>query len=133
MTSRFLQRVDSTGFFLTLVVAVGWALMRGWAAGAAVAVGGGIALLNLVVLRQVLGGVVSRMATGQDQPPVLLLLYGLKFGAMALLIFLLVALGRIDTLSLTIGMSVVPVAILVEWVRWTSSRTTVEPSESGAR
>lgn len=133
MTSRFLQRVDSTGFFLTLVVAVGWTLMRGWAAGAAVAVGGGIALLNLVVLRQVLGGVVSRMATGQDQPPVLLLLYGLKFGAMALLIFLLVALGRIDTLSLTIGMSVVPVAILVEWVRWTSSRTTVEPSESGAR
>ena len=130
MSSRFLERVDLTGLVLTLLVSASWAVGGTWTGAAAVAVGGGMALLNLILIRQVLGGVVRRMAADQSQPAGLAILYALKFGALCLLIFLLVAVVRVDAIPLAVGMSIVPVAILVEFVRWTICAPSVEPSDS---
>lgn len=132
MTSRFLERVDYTGFAMTVAVALAWGVTRGWVSAASVATGGALALLNLILIRQVLGGVVRRLAAGDNQPPALLLLYVLKFGALALLIFLLVAVVRVDAVPLAVGMSIVPVAILIEFVRWTISAPPTEPTDTSA-
>lgn len=132
MTSTFLERVDVTGFVLTVAVAIAWGVAGSWSGAASVAVGGAMASLNLILVRQVLGGVVRRMASGDSQPPALLILYVLKFGALCLLIFLLVAVVRVDAVPLAAGMSIVPVAILIEFVRWTISAPPIEPTDSGA-
>lgn len=133
MSSRFLERVDVTGFVMTVAVAFAWGLAGTWSQAASVAVGGAMALLNLILIRQVLGGVVRRMSTGESQPPVLLVLYALKFGALCLLIFLLVAVVRVDAVPLAAGLSIVPAAILIEFLRWTISAPPSEPSDSSAR
>ena len=131
MTSKFLERVDYTGLAMTLVVAFVWGVADSWLPAASVAIGGALALLNLILIRQVLGGVVRRMAANDEQSPLLAGLYIAKFFALALLIFLLVAVVRVDAIPLAAGMSIVPVAILVEFVRWTIGAPPTEPT-SGA-
>lgn len=128
MNSRFLERVDVTGLVLTVAVTIAWAAFGSRSAAASVAIGGALALLNMILIRQVLGGVVRRMSAGDPQSPMLAGLFIAKFAALALVIYLMVAVAGVSAMPLAVGMSLVPLAILVEFVRWTINAPPTEPT-----
>ncbi len=127
MNSRFLKRVDLTGLVLTVLVSAVWGVTVGWLSAASVAIGGTVALLNMIVIRHVLGGLIGPMASGDGPSPVLAGMFMLKFAAMGIVIFLLVAVVRVDVMALAIGMSVVPASIFIEFLRWNLSAPPSEP------
>ena len=128
MNPKFLDRVDYTGIALVVIVSGIWAVAGTLSAAASVAVGGALALGNLILIRQVMGGIVRRAAADDSgASPKLVALYAIKFLAVAVLIFLLVTVLRVEAMPLAVGMSVVPLAILIEFVRWNASAPSPDP------
>lgn len=108
MNDQFLQRVERTALILAAFAVAGWwrwgSAMHAVAAGA----GGLLGLANFRALRHMMGNVFLAREGGDTRPWALLL--GLKFGAYALILFLLIAVLHLDALALVTGLTSVVAA-----------------------
>ncbi len=122
ISSPFLERVDVTGFVVAIVGTVAWGLALGWIAGASFGLGAAIGLLNFVLLRILMGRLVAAARDNQEPPTGLVILAVAKFGALALVIFLIVVVIGVDPVAFASGMSAILVAIAIEFVRYSYLR-----------
>lgn len=118
INSIFLKRLDVSLLVLTVVGCLLWGWQTSVSQGAAFLVGATLGFANLAVLRRFASAAVLRTKAGGSVPPGLSAMYILKFGSLALLIFALITVVRADAVSLALGFSVVPVAVLFEFLRW---------------
>lgn len=108
MNDQLLQKVERTALLLAAIAVAGWwrwgSPMQAVAAGA----GGLLGLANFRALRHLMGNVFLAREGGDARPWALLL--GLKFGAYALILFLLIAVFHLHALALVTGLTSVVAA-----------------------
>ena len=108
MNDQLLQKVERTALLLAALGVAGWwywgTTMDSVAAGA----GGLLGLGNFRALRHLMGNVFLAQAGGDSRPWALLL--GLKFGAYALILFLLIAVLHLNAMALVTGLTAVVAA-----------------------
>jgi hypothetical protein len=108
MNDKLLQKVERTALILAALSVAGWwywgSAMDSVAAGA----GGLLGLGNFRALRHLMGNVFLAQEGGDSRPWALLL--GLKFGAFALILFLLIAVLHLNAVALVTGLTAVVVA-----------------------
>jgi hypothetical protein len=108
MNDKLLQKVERTALILAGLGVVGWwywgSAMDSVAAGA----GGLLGLGNFRALRHLMGNVFLAKEGGDSRPWALLL--GLKFGAFALILFLLIAVLHLNAIALVTGLTAVVAA-----------------------
>jgi multisubunit Na+/H+ antiporter MnhE subunit len=114
----FLRRMEKTLLVLTIGGTIAWGAATNLFQGASFLVGAVIAFANIMLLRRVAGVAVARAAEGEDPNASLSMMYLLKIVIIGLLIFALITLVRAHTPSIALGLSIVPVAILFEFLRW---------------
>jgi hypothetical protein len=105
-----LRRVERIAAGYGILAGAAFAAGGGWRRGLALTAAAGV---SIVALRS-LEGVVGRLrAVAEEEPPALGWRYPLRLFLLTGL-FLLLALGRHDALALVLGLSAVPLAVLVE-------------------
>lgn len=128
MNDQLLQKVERTALVLAAIAVLGWwhwgSLMASVAAGA----GGLLGLANFRALRHLMGNVFLAKEGGDNRPWALLL--GIKFGAYALILFLLIAVLHLDAVALVTGLTAVVAAGL--FVSLQSAAAAPAPKEQPA-
>jgi Trk-type K+ transport system membrane component len=123
MNSVFFCRLDTTLLVLTVLGGLLWSATTTVTQGAAFLIGATLGFANLAILRRFAGAAIERTAAGSSVPSGLSAIYVIKLGASGLLIFALITVVRADAVSLALGFSVVPAAILFEFLRWNLTAT----------
>lgn len=118
MTSVFLRRMETTLLVLLLGGTILWGAATNLFQGASFLLGAIIAFANFTLLRRVAGTAVARAAQGEDGNAGLSAMYLVKIVVIGLLIFALITLVRAHAPSIALGLSIVPAAILFEFLRW---------------
>lgn len=103
------------GNLITFAVVLGGAMILvSWQSAASVAVGGLIALANFRLLERTIRRTLMARPKPQESPlRKVLTKYYLRFGATALVLFILVRQGLVEPLGLLAGLSVVVLTIMV--------------------
>lgn len=118
MNSAFLRRMETTLMILTIVGTIAWGAATNLFQGASFLVGAVIGVANFVLLRRVAGVAVARASQGDDANSSLSAMYLLKIVVIGLLIFWLITVVRAHTPSIALGLSIIPTAIIFEFLRW---------------
>lgn len=105
MNDQLLQKVERTALVLAAIAVLGWWHWGSPMASVAAGAGGLLGLANFRALRHLMGNVFLAKEQGDNRPWALLL--GLKFGAYALILFLLIAVLHLDALALVTGLTAV--------------------------
>ncbi len=118
MNSAFLRRMDKTVLVLTVLGTILWGSSTNLFQGASFLVGAVIGFANFALLRRVGGAAALRASQGEDAGSGLSAMYLLKIVVIGLLIFWLITVVRAHTPSIALGLSIIPTAILFEFLRW---------------
>jgi hypothetical protein len=118
MNSTFLRRMDTTLMLLTVFGTIAWGASTNIFQGASFLVGAVIGFANFALLRRVGGAAVARASQGEDASSSLSAMYLLKVVVIGLLIFWLITVVRAHTPSIALGLSIIPTAIVLEFLRW---------------
>lgn len=122
MGVKYLIAVEKWTCLLSALLLAGGMLLFGQRSAFSVAVGAGLMTLNAVVIRRVaqrLGAVL------QKQPSLTVLLFNLKLGVLAVLIFLAFRYLHVEPIPFMVGISVMPLAIMITAVQ----HATAKPSD----
>ena len=110
MGIKYLIAVEKWTCLLSAVLLVGGMLLFGQKAAFSIAIGAGLMTLNAMLLRRVaqkLGTVL------QQRPSLTVLLFNLKLGVLALLIFLAFRYLHVEPIAFMVGISVMPLSIMI--------------------
>lgn len=121
-----LQRIERLSLGMLSLALLGTLAFQDFAISTGVALGGGIAVINFYALRRLLQAI-FQSATPRKQA-LLTVLLTMKFGLIAIGIFLAVKYIKMNALALIIGFSIIVVAIFLEGFR-AFFKSTVASSE----
>jgi hypothetical protein len=110
--------MDTTLMLLTVFGTIAWGASTNIFQGASFLVGAVIGFANFALLRRVGGAAVARASQGEDASSSLSAMYLLKVVVIGLLIFWLITVVRAHTPSIALGLSIIPTAIVLEFLRW---------------
>ena len=113
MELKHLTAVERWTGILAVAVVLGAVLLVGRKEAFGASVGAGLMALNAYLLRRV----AARVERTAGRPGAVLLLFNLKLAFVIGLVYLLVRTLHVDPLSFVIGISVLPVAIVIVAVR----------------
>lgn len=114
MNPQLLQRIERMTLAVGLVIFVLFAALRGFGSAASVAVGCAIGLMNFFLLRILVLRMINNARTeGAGAAGGSVVLFGLKLIVLALVVFAVIQLERIDALALAAGFLSFLVAIVL--------------------
>lgn len=125
MNPQLLQRIERITLAVGLVTFVLFAALRGVGSAASVAVGCAIGLMNFFLLRILVLRLIHSARTDGAAGGGSVVLFGLKFIVLALVVFAVIQLKRIDAMALAAGFLSFLVAIVLASVL--PSAETVSP------
>lgn len=130
MTNTLFNRIDLAAAVIGALTVVAWLATAGVPAASSAAVGVGIGLMNFAVLRWLLARAFD--ATKSELRPIGAGLIGVKFLALALLLYVLIVVVRIEALPFVTGLSASIVAMisLSLWSAGTAANPTATSTEA---
>ncbi|MCB9507712.1 MAG: ATP synthase subunit I [Myxococcales bacterium] len=129
-----LDRVPLTSAGIAVAAAAVGAFLRGASFGALTLLAAALAVANLVVLRRAAGRLVAATVANAEPPMGAALVLIAKFGAIGVVLYLLIVTAHLDPLAIALGFSVVPAGIFFESLRANAtSDTTPQTPTAGPR
>lgn len=126
MKTGLLARIDLIALVAGGLMCVLWAAFAEPAGAASVALGAGLAVLNFAALRMIVGRMIDPK-TGETNPAAGGLLVG-KFALVAVLLFVVFSVVGADVLAFGLGVTAVPLAMIVETLYFLPRRRAAESS-----
>jgi len=116
MREQSLRRIERAALLLVCLATLLSLVLWDRAVFLGVGLGGGLAALNFIALRRILGALFTAKESNPQRGALMGAMLVLKFLIMALSIFLVVKFVPVDAIALLVGISVVVLAIFVEGI-----------------
>ena len=116
MNNQLVQRIDATIVVLCIAVSLGAYALFGPVAALGVTVGAVLGGLNFVALRTIMRRVMRRKADRTSSTWAATL--GAKFLVFAALIYAAISILQLPAIAFTVGISLVPAAVVIEAIRF---------------